>query len=130
MTEKRKRGRPPIYSPAYAAYMRGLFPEVRSERGRRDVLYRQHAFNALIDGPAYWFFDAPAIKAGNGPPKLHTCVLAELGKFDDADLIREFARQMGQQRDLTIKKAAEVLRVCRRALRNSATVAENEEQAS
>jgi hypothetical protein len=86
-SEKRKRGRPPVFDPAYRSEIGGLFNEVTTHRGMTDCLYRQRAFNLLSkDGRFAWVADGPRSAAG-APDALKSSILVELGRIpNDEDL--------------------------------------------
>ena len=51
---KKKRGRPEHFSAAYLQKAANdLAPNVKSRRGRQNLLYRQFAINMLIDDPRF-----------------------------------------------------------------------------
>jgi len=86
-SEKRKRGRPPVFDPGYRAAIGSLFNEVKTHRGKTDCLYRQRAFNLLEkDGRFAWVADGAKARAGS-PDAWKPSILVELGRIpNDEDL--------------------------------------------
>lgn len=85
--KKKKRGRPPVFSPEYRAAMGELFYEVRTHRGMSEIMYRQRAYGFLIDDARFsWLADRRKIEE-KGRRGMKSSILAALGRItDEAEL--------------------------------------------
>jgi len=93
-----KRGRPPKFDPEYRAMMAALWPEDIG-RSLTNRLYWMIAFKALADdkGKPLPGFDWLLSARPNGDYKRST-LIAELGRLEDADLIRQAADWLCQNK--------------------------------
>lgn len=113
-TGPRKRGRPKIMTPADEQLCNFWFPEVKSERGRQDVFYRQRAMEHLADQPGLnWLRDEEAMTAG-ARNAWKPSVLAELGRIDDPEAMLTAAHRVVHLKPRTCKAAVAMIRRWRR----------------
>ncbi len=114
-SEKRKRGRPERFPPQLLeVYRQGSDGYTR--RAHQNTGYHVAAFQALGDDPAYeWLMDP---KTG----KVRRSILAELGRLEDPDAIRDIA---GQICELRLKAADAIMAV--RAVRLGKKAAADED---
>jgi hypothetical protein len=108
-SEKPRRGRPPILTPGQLAWLRKAHPG-RTTRQLHEQAYAKVAAIELAGDPAYVWLLEPAPRVG---------LLAELGRFEDADAARAAALELCQDRP-SVKAGAARLRRLR--LGGSATV--------
>ncbi len=82
---KRQRGRPKLIGSASLRKMIDFCAgDVKTERGRQDVFYRNIALGHLVDDPRFiWLCDKERMTAG-APNSWKPGILAELGRFDFA----------------------------------------------
>ena len=97
---RRKRGRPRkhIVPPGEEALYRslGLFHDVRTDKGRDNVLYRQRAISLLnrFNDPEFkWLFDREALMKGERV-SWRTTILTHLGRIEDPDAVYAVAKEI------------------------------------
>ena len=112
VSEKPKRGRPPVYLPEHLALARFVTPDVKTTRGLQNTMRRQRALALVMDAgkddPALlWLMDPAA--CARGEARWQPLILAELGRIDtDADLLA-MARHVADLRP-TAKVAVALIR--------------------
>ncbi len=82
----KRRGRPPLIERLGAARQMVNFcaPDVKTERGKQNVFYRNIALHSLVDDSRFtWLCDKERMQAGTGNA-WKPGILAELGRFDIA----------------------------------------------
>jgi hypothetical protein len=81
------RGRPRVIPPDAEAFIRKLYPEVKSRRGLVDIWYRTMAMHRLKDVPAdtSWLYNEDACRRGDAGA-WQPSLLSELGRLDDDGL--------------------------------------------
>jgi len=96
----KRRGRPSRFTAAERTLVRMAEPDVRSERGLRDALYRLRATRYLMADPFFsWICDAAAMRGGCPPgPGFQPRILQELGKVDDVDELLAMAGRICVER--------------------------------
>jgi hypothetical protein len=91
-----KKGRPPKFPPQVRAYLTKLFrDEVRTERGRLNICYRQRALKAIWaakDPKLNWLGEREKMAAGTG--RMKGTILIELGKIDDEQELIAVAKEI------------------------------------
>lgn len=112
---KHKVGRP-IAMPVQRFTNEMLGAPKRSPRQQSNIAYAQHAFGVLKHAgcdadPIFHWLCGPIVDT---PGKFPTSVLAELGRFADADDIIEYAKQVCEiEPRMTAKDAVAALRLIR-----------------
>jgi hypothetical protein len=92
--KKRGRGRPRHYAYAQLVGIASIFPEVQTDRGRRDLIARQRAFSIVKDDPACrWLADSEAMEAGT-PKAWQPSLLTAIGRVGDDGLLLRLAREV------------------------------------
>ena len=111
-SEKRKRGRPPVFDPAYRAAIGNLFNEVKTHRGKTDCLYRQRAFNLLSkDARFAWVADGAKARSGS-PDAWKPSILVELGRIPNDEDLKAVALRICELKPKT-KDAVSMIRRAR-----------------
>jgi hypothetical protein len=94
----------------WEAFLRGLYPEVRTTRGLHDQHYETHAVRHLKDDPACgWLFGADR---GGHNPRWRRSILAQLGRLVDEqgpEVMREVAMLVCERRP-PVKAAVALIR--------------------
>ena len=87
-SEKTRRGRPTVWSDEIMDSHRPFIPvEVKSRRGRMNVMYRIQALQRLPDDPEFaWLADRPRMEAGE-PHSWKPSLLTELGRIPWDDVL-------------------------------------------
>jgi hypothetical protein len=91
-----KKGRPPRFDERYVAMLKGLHPEITTERGLLNLCYRQNAVSVIRDAKSpklNWLCDFEGMKAGRDDAWRPT-ILIELGKIDDHDAMLAIAERV------------------------------------
>ena len=86
-----------------------LFPEIRTRRGQLNKMFGIRALRALRKDPAFQWLCSTEQAISRGESKMHFSILAELGRVDDEDAIRDFAREMCKRKPRT-KDAISLIR--------------------
>jgi hypothetical protein len=108
-SEKRRRGRPPVFDPGYRAAIGSLFNEVKTHRGKTDCLYRQRAFNLLEkDGRFAWVADGAKARSGS-PDAWKPSILVELGRIPNDEDLKVIALRICELKPKT-KEAVSMIR--------------------
>ena len=111
VSEKRKRGRPPTFSPEYRAAIAHIYPDITSHRGITDVLYRLRALDLLQDDARFaWLADRDKITAGE-PNAWKPSILTELGRIWDDDDLKAVALHICEMKPKTKDATAEIRRI-------------------
>ena len=96
VSEKPKRGRPTIFPPQFLAETTALMPDVKTYRGKQNLVYQTIATIALMDDSRfYWLTGGSSqdVMAGRGTPMRRT-ILQALGRIADAKEIKAVARKI------------------------------------
>jgi|TARA_B100001964_G_C14051899_1_gene517404 hypothetical protein len=110
VSEKRKRGRPPTFTPEYRALMKAFFPDVQTRRGMTNVLYQQQALGLLRDDARFkWLVDKDKMIAGE-PNAWKPSILAELGRISDEETLKVVALRVCEVKPKTKDAIAEIRR--------------------
>jgi len=108
-SQKRKRGRPPVFDPGYRAAMKTIFPDIKTHRGMTDSLYRGRAINLLTkDGRFAWVADGARMKAG-APGAWKPSILVELGRIPNDEDLKAVALRICELKPKT-KEAVAMIR--------------------
>jgi len=111
-SQKRKRGRPPVFNPGYRAAMKTIFPDIKTHRGMTDSLYRGRAINLLTkDGRFAWVADGARMKAG-APGAWKPSILVELGRIPNDENLKAVALRICELKPKT-KDAVSMIRRAR-----------------
>jgi hypothetical protein len=88
-----KRGRPAVFSPECVSLVSGLFPDIKTTRGRIDRCYALQAIEVLSKEPGLeWLWGSCALEESErGGAKLRFTVLTELGRIDDPQQMKAVA---------------------------------------
>ena len=106
--KKRKRGRPKIIPDRERSILKGLCPEVRTERGLQDAYFWMYALQVLGYGREEQFLHLCDEKRD----KNKLTVLSELGRFGDPHVMRELALTICEHQ-LSAREAVRWLREIR-----------------
>lgn len=115
VSEKPRRGRRRIMGPLAISTVDVVAPEVKSERGRQNVYYRQLALGALAHDPRFrWIADEDGMMAGD-KSAWRPGVLAELGRIwvVDEDLMLRIAELVCEIKPPTTRAAVALIRRAR-----------------
>jgi len=94
ISQKAKRGRPSLFDPAVSVKILALYPEIKTGRGKLDVLYRTWAVQVLIDDERFsWLCDSAKMAAGVDGA-WQPGILRELGKIGNKADLRGVALQI------------------------------------
>ena len=120
-SEKRQRGRPPIFTPEHRARIQVYFPDVKTHRGITDCIYRIRAIGLLADDARFsWVADRAKMSAGDGGWK--PSILTELGRIWDEEVLKEIALNICELKPKT-KEAVAIIR----RIRTGKTISGNAE---
>jgi hypothetical protein len=112
-SEKRKRGRPPIWGKQVERRFEGLFPDVKTRRGTQNVIYRQIAVDVLTKDPRFaWLCDKEKMMKGD-PHAWKPSILAELGRISDSEELKAVALRICELKPETVKAAVAMIRRAR-----------------
>lgn len=110
---RRRRGRPRVWSEDATALARFVSPNVKTGRALQNTSYRQLALRCLVQDPAFsWLCNGAKMEAG-APNAWKPGILSELGRFLDEETIRAFAARICELKPST-KEAIAMLRRARR----------------
>jgi hypothetical protein len=106
----KKRGRPPAYTPERMRWIKNLFPDITTVRGRQNRANSMRAFGVLADDPAFeWLVSSrQAVMEGTG--RLRKTALAELRRIGDDDELREAAALVCEHKHRSRDAAAMIRR--------------------
>lgn len=108
-SKKRKRGRPKVMSPEMQKLTDFLSPDVRTQRGKQNVYYRNLASSILYEDKRFsWLADGDKMEAGiigSWKPG----ILSELGRIIDLDDMKAVALRLCELKPKT-KEAIAMIR--------------------
>jgi hypothetical protein len=91
---------------------RKLWPDVHANRGLQNKVYQLDAYNLLREDPRFHWLCPSSDEIRKGTGRLQMNILAELGKFDDHDLMRAVAARVCRVKPNT-KAAISMIRAVR-----------------
>jgi hypothetical protein len=110
-SEKRQRGRPPIFTLEYRASIQAIYPDVKKHRGITDCMYRTRAFSLLVDDARFsWVADPATVMAG-GDGGWKPSILTELGRIWDEEELKEIALTVCELKPKTKDAVAMIRRI-------------------
>ncbi len=110
VSEKRKRGRPPTFSPELRARIAHWYSDIKSHRGITDAMYRLRALGLLTDDARFkWLVDKDKMIAGE-PNAWKPSILAELGRISDEETLKVVALRVCEVKPKTKDAIAEIRR--------------------
>ncbi len=112
---KTGRGRPPVASDKMLQFLHGLYPDVYSRRHLANLYYQTLATSALLaahndafTGRYAWLLSTP-----DGPQRMKTTVLAELGRLTYNNAIVAWADHLCGEPPRTAREAVSLIRRAR-----------------
>jgi hypothetical protein len=106
----RKRGGPRLME--RESIFRKLWPDVQVKRGLQNKVYQLDAYNLLREDPRFHWLCPSSNEIRKRTGRLQMSILAELGKFDDHDLMRAVAARVCKEKPNT-KAAISMIRAVR-----------------
>ena len=86
-SEKTRRGRPRRFNPEMEAYVRSQYGDVKTDRGRQNILYRLDAIRQFMDREEFeWLGVMKSNMLASSPPlPIKWGILSELGRIVDEE---------------------------------------------
>lgn len=133
VVKKMKRGRPrlKLFTPEEEAVHQavGTFNGVRTTRTRQNWMYRQRAMYVLRvheDERFKWLADNAKVTA-DAPNAIKHSILAELGRIEDADVVKAVALQICEMKPTT-REAVQIVRNFRTGKKSAGSVRQLESE--